>query len=107
MIVRAVDVELARQQWEDGSRRVERARSDPRVYGRLSAQIELVLAELRGRVGQRFTLDELAAEYEDAVEWARDVLHETGAEDEPPPDTATVADAAFHVYARGASDYAP
>jgi hypothetical protein len=107
MIERAVDVELARQHWEEGRRRVERARGDPTAYARLAAQVEVVLAELRGRVGQRFTLTELTAVYDGAVEWARDALHEAAAEDDPPPDSAVVTDAAFQVYARGASDYAP
>jgi hypothetical protein len=107
MIGRAVDVELARQQWEDGRRRVERARSDPRAYARLNAEVELVAAELRRRVGQTFTLDELAAAYDSALDWARDILHDVRPEDGPPPDTPTVADAAFHLYARRASDYTP
>jgi len=70
-------------------------------------QIELVSAELRKRVGLTFTLAELAHAYDGAEEWARDVLFSARDEDEPPPDTATVTDAAFHLYARGASDYAP
>jgi hypothetical protein len=107
MIRRAVDLELARQQWEDGSRRFERARADPEAYVRFAGQVESVLGELRGRVGQIFTLHELAAAYDDAVEWTRDVLYDTLPEDAPPPDVATVTDAAFHVYARGASDYTP
>jgi hypothetical protein len=35
------------------------------------------------------------------------VLDDARAEDAPPPETATIADAAFHLYARGASDYVP
>ncbi len=102
-----MDVRLARQQWEDGRRRLERLRTDPPAYARLSAQVELVLAALRLRVGQTFTLAELAAAYDDADDWARELLHGAREEDAPPPDTATVADAAFQVYARGASDFVP
>lgn len=98
---------LARQQWEDGRRRIERARSDPAAYARLTAQVELVASELRRRVGQTFTLVELASAYDGADDWARDVLEDAREDDAPPPDTATVADAAFQLYARGASDYAP
>ena len=98
---------LARQQWEDGRRRIERARSDPEEYARLAAQVELVASELRRRVGQTFTLAELAGAYDGADDWARDVLEDAREDDAPPPETATVADAAFHLYARGASDYAP
>ena len=107
MIGAAVDVQLARQHWEDGRRRVEQARSDQATYARLNAQVELVAAELRKRVGQTFTLDELAVAYDRAEDWARDLLHEAQAEDAPPPETPTVTDAAFHRYARGARDYVP
>jgi hypothetical protein len=102
-----VDVQLARQQWEDGRRRLERARSDPAAYERLNAQVELVAAELRRRVGQTFTLAELARAYAGAEDWAREVLDDAREGDAPPLETATIADAAFHLYARGASDYVP
>jgi hypothetical protein len=105
--LRAVDVDLARQQWEDGLRRIERSRSDPDTYARLHAQVELVAAELRRRIGAIFTLSELARAYDRADDWAEAVLHDARDEDAPPPEAATVADAAFHIYARGASDYTP
>ncbi len=102
-----VDVELARHHWEDGRRRVERNRADSSGSDRLAAGIELIVAELRRRVGQTFTLEELADAYDGAVEWARGVLYEVRADETPPPDTTTVTDAAFQLYARGASDYTP
>jgi hypothetical protein len=102
-----MDVELARQQWEDGRRRVERSQPGSREALRLAAEIDLVVAELRRRIGQTFTLDQLADVYDDAGEWARDVLYDARPEDAPPPDTATVTDAAFQLYARGAADYRP
>jgi hypothetical protein len=107
MIGAALDVGLARQQWEEGRRRIERARSDPAAYARLAAQVELVAGELRGRIGQTYTLAELARAYDGADDWARDVLDDARDEDAPLPDTATITDAAFQLYARGASDYAP
>jgi hypothetical protein len=107
MIAGAVDVQLARQHWEDGRRRVERARSDPAVYARLNEQVELVASELRKRIGQTFTLEELAAAYDRADDWARDLLHESRDEQAPAPETPTVTDAAFDRYARGARDYRP
>ena len=107
MIGAALDVVLARQQWEEGRRRIERARSDPVAYARLASQVELVAGELRRRLGLTFTLADLARAYDGAEEWARDVLEDARDEGAPLPDTATIADAAFHVYARGASDYAP
>jgi len=102
-----VDVELARHHWEDGYRRVERSHTGAGDTERLAAELELIVAELRQRVGQTFTLEQLAAVYDGAIEWARDLLHEARPDDAPPPDTATVTDAAFRMYARGASDYTP
>jgi hypothetical protein len=103
-----MDVELARQQWQDGNRRVEDARSDNRRYVDLSQQVDVVVAGLRKRVGQVFTLDELADAYEGADEWARELLEDAADPDAPPAaEAGTVADAAFHVYARGAVDYRP
>jgi hypothetical protein len=95
MIASAVDVQLARQHWEDGRRRVEQARSNTPAYARLNAQVELVASELRKRVGQTFTLEELAVAYDRAEDWARDLLHEARDEDAPPPETPTITDAAF------------
>jgi hypothetical protein len=102
-----LDVQLARQHWDEGRRRVERMRSDPDAYARVYAQVELVAAELRHRVGLTYTLEDLARVYDGADDWARDVLDDARDEDAPPPETATITDAAFHLYARGASDYAP
>ncbi len=102
-----MDVELARQQWEQGNRRVEEARSSPELHARLLAQVEVVTAELRRRVGQTFSLELLAGAYGDADRWALEALDDARPDDAPPPDAATAAEAAFHLYARGASDYAP
>ena len=55
----------------------------PRRYRELLGQVELVLGELRKRVGQTFTLDELAAAYDGADDWARDALDD--ADPEAPP----------------------
>jgi hypothetical protein len=100
------EVETARHQWEDGYRRLRAATSDPVRYERLSAQVEIVSEELRRRLGQIFSLRELAEEYRRAERWSRDLLSGTV----PPPrpgDLSTVEDAAFHLYARGARDYEP
>ena len=68
-----MDVELARQQWQDGNRRVEDARPDDR-YVDLTQQVDVVVAALRQRVGQVFTLGELADAYDGADDWARELL---------------------------------
>jgi hypothetical protein len=102
-----VNVELARQHWLEGARRLESTRGDPRRYSRLHDEVELVVAELRRRVGRTFTLAELARVYEGAEDWARALLEEARPDDTPPPDAVVAADAAFHLYARGAADYSP
>ena len=102
----AVDLDLVRQQWREGSRRVEQARAEPLRHARLQRQVDLVNAELRRRVGQTFTLQELAGAYARADDWARALLEEAR-DDEPSPEAATATDAAFHHYARLAMDYAP
>jgi hypothetical protein len=102
-----VEIELARQQWQDGSRRIERTRSDPALYARLHGLVGAVTAELRRRIGQTYTLAELAETYAGADNWTRSVLDEAEPDAPAPPEVSTVADAAFYLYARGASDYAP
>jgi hypothetical protein len=103
-----MDVELARQQWQDGNRRVEETRTNRDRYVALSEQVDVVVAGLRRRVGQMFTLGELAEAYEGADEWARELIDDAADPDAPPTaEAGTVADAAFHVYARGAVDYRP
>jgi hypothetical protein len=102
-----VKLELARQQWSDGNRRVEASRGEPAQYARLRDQVDVVTQELRRRLGQTYTLDELATAYDRADDWALLALHDSLPDGSPPPDSALVADAAFHAYARGAADYVP
>lgn len=102
-----MDVELARQQWEDGHRRIEAVRNDRRRYGALLEEVEIVIGELRKRVGQTFTLGELADAYDGADDWARDAVDLADPEAPPPAEIPAVAGAAFHQYARGATDYRP
>jgi hypothetical protein len=102
-----VDLELARQQWGDGYRRLEELRGDRGRYERLLGQVDAVTAELRRRVGQTFTLDELAAVYDGADAWARDAVEDADAEPGAVHEVSTVGDTAFHLYARGATDYTP
>jgi len=98
-----VAVQNARLQWEDGHRRLREHASDRPTYQRLLAQVDVLIGELNRRVGQTFTLAELAAAYDEADRWLLEVL--------PPGAGAVqlglVEDAAFHLYARGAVDYEP
>jgi hypothetical protein len=102
-----MNVELARQHWLDGTRRVEGARADRRRHALLLGGVDLVLDGLRQRVGQTFTLAELADAYDNADRWVPELLDEHHPEGAVPVEPGTVADAAFHAYARGALDYKP
>jgi hypothetical protein len=96
---------LIRHEWEDGARRLEGERGDRRRYERLLAQLEVVTDELRKRVGQTYTLAELAAAYREAERWARETVEERAPAPGWPRDLALVLAAAFHAYQRGAVDY--
>ena len=115
-------LETARYQWEEGTRRLAATRADAARYRELAALVDAVSDELRRRVGQTFTLAELATAYEGAEDWVRDVIvrattpagadarAESGGGESPSVgmrDTALVQDAAFGLFARGATDYRP
>jgi hypothetical protein len=102
-----VDLELARLQWADGNRRVEETRGDRDRYRRLMEQVDVVVSGLRARIGQTFTLQQLADAYDGADDWARMILDEADPEAAPVLEPGTVADAGFHLYAQGAMDYRP
>ena len=99
--------EVPRQEWEEGSRRLEAARDDPRRYPQLLALVELVLDELRKRVCQTYTHAELVAAYGESERWAREVLEERAVAPGWPRDFTLVLAAAFNAYERGAIDYEP
>lgn len=101
------EIEVARQEWEEGRRRFEAAREDGRRYRQLLGLLELVLGELRKRVGQTYTLGELVAVYREAEPWAREVLEERAETPTWPRDLTIVLAAAFDAYQRGAADYEP
>jgi hypothetical protein len=102
-----MDVDLARHHWDDGNRRIEATRSDRPQHTRLNQRVDVVLGDLRRRVGQTFTLAELADAYDGADGWVRDLLDDADPDGGPVTEPGTVADAAFHHYARGALDYRP
>ena len=100
-------VSIARHEWDEGSRRLEAARDDDSRYGQLLDLLRLVLGELRKRVGQIYTLEELAEAYAGSERWAREVLEDRAEVQGWPRDLTTVVAAAFDAYQRGAVDYEP
>lgn len=102
----ATALDTTRREWEESHERLESER-DRTQYLQLLVQVELLVGELRKRVGQTFTLADLAEAYDGADRWAREALAEAGAPRGWPRTFATVTGAAFHQYARGAVDYRP
>lgn len=100
-------VEAARQQWEEGNRRLESYSSEPEVYIRLVNQLEVATEELRKRMGEHFTLAQLADAYSVSDHWLRDAVEERIDAPGWERQLSLVQDAAFHKYARGATDYSP
>jgi len=102
-----VALDQTRVEWQQGYRRFqEEVRETPRGEVFL-AELDAVTAELRRRVGQTFTLAELADAYAAAEPWTREAVEELGPTPGWPRRLATVTDAAFHLYSRGAVDYEP
>ena len=95
----AYAVENALFQWEEGEHRLREA-EDP-ARRQLEAAVELVLDELRRRLGSSFTVGELADFYGEGTDWAADLAERRFAG----TDSTHVVNAAFRRYAREAADY--
>jgi hypothetical protein len=93
-------VENALYQWQEGERTLREAPDLERAD--LEAAADVVLEELRRRLGSSFVLDELAAYYGKGTDWAEELAMRYAAGS----DAAAVADAAFARYAREASNFA-
>lgn len=90
--------------WRAGERRVQEASPSERYE--LERVVEALVSELRRRIGITFTVDELAAYYDEGTDWCLDVAQRVAPEAPFAWDTATVGDAAFHRFLRSAIDYA-
>ena len=96
-------LENALFQWEEG-RRALQAIEDPRRRRMADRVVDAVRDELRRRIGPTFSAGELADLYGQGTDWAQQV-----AIDVAPPvegDAQALADAAFWLYLRGATDFA-
>ena len=102
-----VALETARAEWEDAHRRLESYAGEPERYARLLDQVEAVTDELAKRVGQTFTLAELAEAYGSVDRWSRDAVAERAPAPGWPRTLSLVEGEAFHRYQRGAVDYEP
>ena len=67
----AYAIENARYQWDEGERRLRQA--DPEYAADLDRVLWQIVDELRKRLGSTFTLEELAALYNEGTDWADDI----------------------------------
>jgi hypothetical protein len=96
-------LENALFQWEEGWRWLQ-AVEDPRERRMADRVIDALRDELRRRIGPTFGAAELADLYGTGTDWCQQV-----AIDVAPPiesDAQALADAAFWLYLRGATDFA-
>lgn len=92
------------EQWQQGERRLAAAPAErtallERVTGEL-------VAELRRRLGGRFTASELVGLYDAGTGWCLQAAMRVAPEEPWAWDPTIVVDAAFARYLRGAADYA-
>ncbi len=91
-------------QWQAGERRLEAAPPERRIV--FEPVIDRIVAELRRRLGGRFTSQELMELYERGTTWCLEVAMTVAPDDPWAWDSAVVVDAAFLRYLRDAVDYA-
>lgn len=96
-------VETARFAWEEGAARLAEPER-PALARARRLVVTVVHDELRRRVGATFTLAQLARVYEDAPSWYLDLAARTAPREPDAWEPAVTLDAAFALYARGASD---
>jgi hypothetical protein len=99
-----VSFENANYQWQQGERRLragppERRRAIERVT-------DALVAELRRRLGGRFSSEELVTLYERGTSWCLQIAMTVAPEEPWAWDSGVVVDAAFARYLREAADYA-
>src|SRR5262245_31377455 len=102
-----MSLQTARVDWERAFAQLEAQKRDPRRYARLLGAVDAVTAELRARIGQTFTSEQLLGAYSSVERWGREAVAERAPYDGWPRDLSLVQDAAFHLYARGATDFEP
>ena len=96
--------ENAIYQWQQGERRM---RSEPpERRPRLERVTEALVADLRRRLGGRFSADELVELYDRGTGWCLQVAMKVAPDDPWAWEAGLVVDAAFGRYLREAADYA-
>jgi hypothetical protein len=99
-----LELESAIYQWREGERGLRMAQQERRpTYERV---VDAVVAELRRRLGGRFTVAELAELYRSGTGWCLQLAVDIAPKDPWAWDSVYAADAAFARYVREAADYA-
>jgi hypothetical protein len=99
-----VSFENANYQWQQGERRLRSEPSERRP--RMERVTDALVAELRRRLGGRFSSDELVVLYDRGTSWYLPVAMKVAPEDPSAWESGVVVDAAFSRYLREAADYA-
>jgi len=99
-----VPFETAIYQWQQGERRLGAATAERQVV--MERVIDALVAELRRRLGGRFSAEELVDLYEAGTAWCLQTAMKVAPEDPWAWEAGVVADAAFARYLREAADYA-
>lgn len=96
-------LENALFQWEEGWRALEGI-GDARERRRADRVVNAVGDELRRRIGPTFRAAELADLYGRGTDWCLQIAFDVSSA--PAADPQSLADAAFWLYLRGATDFA-
>ncbi|MDX6627046.1 MAG: hypothetical protein QOE56_2035 [Solirubrobacterales bacterium] len=96
-------LENALFQWEDGYRALQ-ALTDPRRRRLADRVVDGIREELRRRIGPTFSAAELADLYGAGTDWCLQIAIDVAPAIEG--DAQSLADAAFWLYLRGATDFA-
>jgi hypothetical protein len=99
-----VSFENAIYQWQQGERRLSAAPAER--WPLLERVTETLVAELRRRLGGRFSAEELVELYGRGTSWCLQAAMKVAPEDPWAWDSSIVVDAAFGRYLREAADYA-
>jgi hypothetical protein len=97
-------LENALFQWEEGWRTLQGLAGNPAELRRADRVVAAVQDELRRRIGPTFQAGDLAGLYSRGTDWCVQVALEAAPGVEADPQS--LADAAFWLYLRGATDFA-
>jgi hypothetical protein len=97
-------LDYAIQQWRQGEQRLSRAPAEQALL--LQRIADMLVVELRRRLGGRFSAQELAELYGRGTSWCLQLAMDVAPDDPWAWDSRVVVDAAFARYLREATDFA-